>query len=237
MAFDNPLTDLVSDEHHPLARHVALWSDASPRFRTFVETYRDKIRKKVRTTSEVDALADIEAELAIAALLLRDRRLTIEYEKLGVGNARAPDLTVTFKTHTLCHVEVTRLRSVQPAANDVAEAQIQKLASTLCDKLGQLPPSAANLMAVAAEPGQCSVEMFTAAMQRLRQQAERKNNEFFRQCGLQDVRHFHRQQPRLSGILLCWLQPPACQAAGLWLNPQTKHPLPAALQTLLRGLV
>jgi hypothetical protein len=237
MAFDNPLTDLVADEHHPLARHVASWSEASPRFASFVATYRDKIRKKVRTASRADGLADIEAELAVATLLLRERRLLVEYEKLGVGKGRAPDLTVTFKTHTIFHVEVTRLRSVQASANGLSETLIHKLANTLCDKLGQLPPSVANLVALVAEPDQGSVDLIAAAMQRLRQHADQKNNTFFRQCGLDDVRQFHRQHLRLSGVLLCWLQSPTCQVAALWLNPQTKHPLPPALQALLRGLV
>jgi hypothetical protein len=232
------LLDTVFDARtSPTYQTLLPWVIGSPRFRTFVETYHDKIRKKVRTAQVDEGLADLEAELAVAALLLRDRRLVVEYEKLGVGKQRTPDLTVTFKTHTQFHVEVTRPRISAQESNTELDPFLFKLASTLCTKLGQLPSSAANLVALVGNDSQVTTEMVAAAMQILHQRADQQDDGFFHRRGLDGARHFHRQQSRLSAILLCSLQTGAPHVAGLWLNPQAKHPLSPALQNLLRSLV
>src|SRR5438876_1487074 len=83
----------------PLAVQFAYWVQESPRFRAFAETYRDKIRKKVRGISEAEGYGDLLAELATAYFLTLERRFLVEYEKYGVGQQRGPDFSVTYKTH------------------------------------------------------------------------------------------------------------------------------------------
>jgi hypothetical protein len=221
---------------HPLAKTLADWAGRSPRFRTFLQTYRDKIRKKVRTAASDGGALDLLAELAVAFLLLRDRRLAVEYEKLGVGKTRAPDLTAIFKTHTLCHVEVTRLRNIAEMQGE-ANPLISKLAGTLCDKLGQLQPSAINLIALVQDEPSIGEAELQAAMRLLLARATAKDDAFFARRGLLHARAFQRQQLRLSGVFVCTLADPHNpQFTHLWLNPQAKHPLAPELKNLLRAL-
>lgn len=215
---------------------MAPWVVAAPRFHAFVETYRDKIRKKVRTAQADGGLDDVLAELAVAALLLRDRRLAVEYEKLGVGKQRAPDLTAIFKTHTPFHVEVTRLRSPGADGAGEREAFVQKMAMTILGKLGQLQPSGINLLAFVLDEDSAGNHEIQAAIERLQQHAVQKDDAFFARRGLTNSRHFQRQQQRLSGIILCTtLSPTGPRLTTLWLNPQARHPVPAELKRRLHG--
>jgi hypothetical protein len=221
----------------PLAEQLNQWMATSARFRSFVDVYRDKIRKKVRTAQPHDGLADLYAELAIAYLLLRDRRCVVEYEKLRVGQQRAPDFTVTFKTHTLCHVEVTRLRALHQSADGGTDPQA-KLINTLCDKLGQLPPSAITLVACVTNPGVYTTDDVRKAVAGLQALAAQKDDQFFTRRRLDNARHFQRQQQRLSAILLCPLDHQnQFLPLNLWLNPQARHRLPSELKNLLLALV
>src|SRR3954454_13093272 len=114
-----------------LAVQFAQWLQESPRFRTFAETYRDKIRKKVRGITEAEGYRDLQAELATAYFLVSEPRFLVEYEKYGVGKQRGPDFSITYKPHIRFYVKVTRLRPSQPGSiPDPA-----KLANTLCVKL------------------------------------------------------------------------------------------------------
>lgn len=217
---------------------LTAWQDAAPRFRSFVETYRDKIRKKVRGAQADGGLDDVFAELAVAALLLRDRRLVVEFEKLGVGKRRAPDLTVTFKTHTPFHIEVTRLRPPGADGSRAEDALIRKMAYTVLDKLGQLQPGVINLLAFVVDEQNADAHDIEAALEQLRSYAIQKDDLFFARRGLANSRHFQRQQARLSGVLLCTFTPPAGpRLIGLGLNPQARHPVPAELRNLLRTLL
>jgi hypothetical protein len=221
-----------------LTPQVAAWQAAAPRLRSFIETYRDKIRKKVRGAQIDGGLDDVLAELAVAAFLLRDRRLTVEFEKLGVGKARAPDLTVTFKTHTPFHVEVTRLRPAGADGSGGEDALTRKMANTFLAKLSQLQPSAINLLAFVVDEQNDGGHAIEAAVERLRSHALQKDDPFFASRGLVNSRHFQRQQARLSGVILCTCTPPAGpRLTTLWLNPQARHPIPTELKNVLRALV
>jgi len=100
--------------HSPLAAEVGRWLLASPRFRAFAETYRDKIRKKNRGPRDDEGRRDLVFELSVALRLLEERRFLIEYEPYGVGQ-RAPDFRVTFRSVHF-NVEVRRLRPQAPKA-------------------------------------------------------------------------------------------------------------------------
>ena len=85
--------------------------ETSPRFELFVEVYRDKIRKKIRTANcNNDAVKAVLAELWVAYLLLQiDRFSTVEYEFYG-ADKHNPDLTVTHSGSGLVfNVEVKRI--------------------------------------------------------------------------------------------------------------------------------
>jgi hypothetical protein len=207
----------------------------SPRFRAFAETYRDKIRKKVRGITEAEGYRDLQAELATAYFLVPERRFLVEYEKYGVGKQRGPDFSVTYKTHTRFDVEVTRLRVLSGAlASAPAAPDPGKLANTLCAKLAQLPPSMVNILVLAADDAPYSGDDLAIALSGaatlLLERAERKDDEFFTRRGFVGARDFFKHYSRLSAIRLVTPEGPPV----LRLQPRARHPLPPELATILR---
>ncbi len=227
----NDLLDvLFAGAAHELHDCCARWCASSPRFAAFLETYRDKIRKKLRGVADGEGLRDLRAELLTAACLLRERAFTLEYEKYAANKTRGPDFSVLFKTHTPFNVEVKRIRG---------QTQAGKWADVLCDKLGQLPPSVSNTLVIYGEPsGQGAPVDVGAAMAHLRASAERKEDVFFTRRGLTGARDYLRQLPKLSAVVLRG-GTAADGAAPLasWLNPHARHPLAPDLRgALLRSL-
>lgn len=92
------------------------WIGSSRRFGSFVEEYKDKVRKKVTKAQKgkgnnEEAMKDVLYELQVAYLMLRcDQFTKVEYEKYGTGKHRSPDFTVTFETGVIFNVEVKRIR-------------------------------------------------------------------------------------------------------------------------------
>ena len=64
MPTDELLTYLFDGKPHLLATPMATWLADSRRFADFVTAFRDKIRKKVRTTQGEENLLDLRFELA-----------------------------------------------------------------------------------------------------------------------------------------------------------------------------
>ena len=217
----------------PHAAQFAQWVEASPCLRAFAETYRDKIRKKVRGITEAEGYGDLQAELATAYFLALERRFLFEYEKYGVGKQRRPDFSITYKTHFRFDVEVTRLRGGQAGATP----EPGKLVNTLCAKLEQLPASMINILVVAADDGQYSGydpstgsgQALASGLRLLQERPERKD-EFFSRRGFLGARDFLKHYSRLSAIRLITPDAPPI----LRLQPQARHPLPPDLATLLR---
>ncbi len=226
MPTSNLLPYIFTNTRLPLAVQFASWVQASPRFRAFAETYRDKIRKKVRGITEGEGYRDLQAELATAYFLAQERRFLVEYEKYGVGKQRGPDFAITYKTHTRFDVEVTRLRG--GSAGAVPEPG--KLANTLCIKLVQLPPSMINILVLAADDAPYSGDDLTNGLRLLQERVEHKDDEFFTRRGFLGARDFLRHYSRLSAIRLVMPDVPPV----LLLQPQARHPLPPDLATLLR---
>jgi hypothetical protein len=83
------------------------WLEASPPFRAFAETHRDKIRKKVRNIRDEETQRDLVAELAVACRLARERRFAVAYEVYSAGKQRGPDFSVTFRTRIPFNVDFT----------------------------------------------------------------------------------------------------------------------------------
>jgi hypothetical protein len=205
------------------------WARGSRRFTSFATSYRSKIRAKLKHVGDEGGMKDLHAELETAALLLHEERFTLEYEKYAASRQRGPDFTVTFKTHTPFNVEVRRIRSVEMDGGDT-NAGTGKLMAVLCDKVGQMPPSAVNLLWVIAEGG-ISEAGLTRAVMALRQLAELKAEDFFTRRGFESAAGFLKQYRQLSGIVL--RQP---GENVLWLNSLARHKAPPEIVTAIQRL-
>ncbi|MDQ2674391.1 MAG: hypothetical protein M3Y40_07020, partial [Chloroflexota bacterium] len=107
-AVDRLIDHLLAERDEPeLRTELGAWVATSAGFRAFADAHRDKIRKKLRSAGDADALRDVRAELGVAALLLADRRIQLAFEAHGAGH-RGPDFTVTFRSSRAFDLEVTR---------------------------------------------------------------------------------------------------------------------------------
>lgn len=226
MPADDLLPYIFGDTKLPLAVQFARWLQASPRFHTFADAYRDKLRKKVRGVTDAEGYRDLQAELATAYFLLLEPRFTVEYEKYGLGKQRGPDFSVTFKTHILFNVEVTRLRGA--GVSDAPDPH--KLVNTLCGKLGQFPPGVCNILVLAAEDTPYTADDLTGVVRLLQDRVEHKDDVFFTRRGFLGCRDFLKQYSRLSGVRLLGLE----AAPVLWRYPQARHPVRPDVATILR---
>jgi hypothetical protein len=224
------LLDYIFDGQKPALYHeFEGWVRGSRRFKAFAISYRAKIRAKLKNARDEHGLKDVRAELATAALLLREDRFTLEYEKYAAARQRGPDFTVMFKTHTRFNVEVRRIRSVEWDAEDT-EARLTKLMAVLCDKVGQMPPGLVNLLWLTSERALSEADL-TRAVVTLRQLAERKAEEFFTQRRFKSAADFLRQYQQLSAIVL--RQP---DENLLWLNSLARHKAPPDIVNALQRL-
>jgi hypothetical protein len=214
----------------PLARKFEGWVSQSRRFKVFAEQYKDKIRRKYRLSENDASIEDLGFELETAALLLREEKFTLEYEKYAALKQRGPDFTVTFKTHTPFNVEVRRFRNAELNEGSV-DAQIAKLMAVLCDKVGQMPTGIINFLWMSAEQGIAETDL-TSATTDLRQRAERKVEEYFTRRGFKSAADFLKQYQQLSGIVLR-------QEGGsiIWMNSLARHKAPSEIGTAIRKLV
>ncbi len=232
---DDLLTEIFDAQRPALYAEFAEWVRTSRRFRAFATTYRTKIRAKLKNVNDDSRMQDLRAELATAALLLREERFTLEYEKYAATKQRGPDFTVTFKTHTPFNVEVRRLRSAEwdidadPGAD--ADVPLAKLTAVLCDKVGQMPPSIINLLWLVAERDLSEADLNRAVLS-LRQLADRKVEDFFTHRGYKSAADYLRHEHHLSGIVVRPSGEPV-----LWLNTLARHPVPPPIVTALQRLV
>lgn len=224
------LLDYIFDGKKPaLYPDFEGWVQESRRFKAFATTYRAKIRAKLKNVRDEGSMTDLRAELETAAILLREERFTLEYEKYTASKQRGPDYTVTFKTHTPFNVEVRRIRSIELDDEDT-EAPIGKLMAVLCDKVGQMPPSIVNLLWLIAER-EISEADLTHTMATLRQLAERKDEAFFTRRRFESAAAFLKQYRQLSGIVLR-----QSGANVLWLNSLARHKAPPEIVTAIQRL-
>ena len=236
MLIDDLLTHIFEAQSHALAAQFAVWLASSARFRAFAEQYRDKIRKKLRGTRDSEGLTDLAFELEIAYLLLSERRFAVEYEKGGVGKQRAPDFCVTFKTHTPFNVEVKRFRSSVAAQPD-EPPEYSRIASTVCQKIGQLPAGMINILAISSDSERYHASDVAAAMAGLRLRAERKDDPFFTRRGFLGASDFLKQFQRLSAVLFLTSHSRLAEdTSALWLNLIARQRLPTDLRNALGRL-
>ena len=233
MLADDLLAAFFAGQPHPLAGALAEWLGSSRRFAAFADTYRAKIRKKLRAPQEHETLLDLRLELETAYLLLRERALSLAYEPQGCGQPRCPDFAASFTTSVTFMVEVTRLRAAQPVAQPTAAAaEADRLVDTIAGKLGQLAPQRSNVLVVGHEVARLTHADIQAAMIRLQQRAERNDPTLWQRHHFRDRAAFFALYGRLSEVLIR-TAPPAPPTLISWRNPQARHPLPAKVRTTL----
>ncbi len=214
---------------HGLRECCESWCVSSPRFCAFAQSHRDKIRKKIRTSSGIEGLRDLQLELDIAYRLLSERRLAVVYEAYKAEKTRGPDFTVSYTTRCTFNIEVRRLRGTPTLA---------RWTDAFCDKLHQLPPSSANFVVFGTDGGGEGLAL-ESVMRHIRSLAEGKDAAFLARSGFNTTQDFFRAFRRLSGdfLIQAWDTPTASHLST-WLNPQAKHPsTPDAFNAIARALL
>ncbi|WP_189067747.1 hypothetical protein [Deinococcus radiotolerans] len=218
------LDDLGVPDGHPLRPLLLGQLRGSRPLAAFLAAHAAKVRRKLRVP-DPEALADVGAELAVAAWLLRERRWTLTFEPLAASGGRSPDFRVAALDGSgAWFVEVTRLRD--PAAHLPL-----RLARVLAGKAGQGPPGAVTVLAVllpVAEPGAPLLAEALGLLARASQASEGGP------AGV-DGRRFARERARLSGVLLSSVQ--SGEFAGqLYPLSGARHPVPDGVARRLRAL-
>lgn len=198
------------------------WLRESRRFRAFVTPYRSKIRAKLKNTRDADGLADLRAELETAALLLRDTRFTVEYEKYAPLKQRGPDFTVLYRANTPFNVEVRRVRAIDFADED-DNARAGRLIGVMMDKVGQMPPGILNLLWLVAE-SEITSDDLARMTNELRRLVERKDDGFFTRHGFDNAADFQKQYARMSGMVIRYSGINFCRP-----NPMARQKIPGEI--------
>ena len=224
------LTHIFDNSAHLLAPPMATWLASSRRFAVFVTTFRDKIRKKLRAIPDAESLLDLRLELETAYLLLQERSLSLVYEPQQIGKVRGPDFAVTFTTSLTFTVEVTRLRA---DPNTKPSLVADRVADTMCDKLGQLLPQRSNVLVVGVEALDLVPGDLGAAILHTQQRAERNDVAFLQRHRLHNRADFFHHYQRLSEVLVRGACEQDAEPMIAWINPQANHPLPSKVRTAL----
>ncbi len=229
---DDLLAHLFETPTHPLYTQVESHLRDSRAYVQFAETYRDKIRKKLRLLHEGESAFNLGAELATAYALLQEPRFSVEYEKYT--KQRGPDFTITYRTHTPFNVEVTRIRSTEAGPPAIPDSPaIDKFMKVICEKLGQMPTGVMNVLLMVIETPDMTQADLGQATLRLKQLADQKAEPYFKARGFADAADFLRQYRNLSAIVL---HRPSATPNHLWHNSIARHPLLKELHPLLQHL-
>jgi hypothetical protein len=225
---------LFDGQPHLLAAQLSQWMDTSSRFTTFVETYRDKIRKKIRLAREPEKILDLRSELEVAASLLRDRRLVVAYEPYPSTKGRGPDFAVTYRENTVFNIEVARMRvdENQLGGLDLPRKE-ERFLRILLYKLGQMQPGMPNLLVIHTRQELARSLDLSRLMQEIKTRAEGKDPSFYEISRYASPAAFYKDFLHLSGILL-WAASPETQ---LWVNKQARPALAPEALRLVSSLV
>lgn len=249
MLTDDLLVYLFDGQSHLLFQPMAAWLASSRRFAAFITTFRDKIRKKLRTMQDQESLLDLRLELETAYLLLQERTLSLVYEPEQSKHMRSPDFAVTFTTSLTFMVEVTRVQAnPKNTAGDAWEQSGQappseiiptispmgkQLADTISSKLRQLLPQRSNILIVGVDALHLMPSDLRIAMLSTQQRAERNDLPFLQRHGFRDRADFFRHYQRLSEVLVRQPESEVARSILTWTNPQAKHPLPSKVRTIV----
>ncbi len=229
---DDLLAHLFETPTHPLYAQMESQLRDSRAYVQFVETYRDKIRKKLRLLNDGESALNLGAELATAYALLHEPRFSVEYEKYT--KQRGPDFTITYRTHTPINVEVTRIRSTEAGPPAIPDSPaIDKFMKVICEKLGQMPSGVMNVLLMVIETPDMTQADLGQATLRLKQLADQKAEDYFIARGFADATDFLRQYRNLSTIVL---HRPAAPPNYLWQNSLARYPLLKELHPVFQRL-
>ena len=245
---DDLLYYLFDGKSNLLVPPMERWLTSSRRFAAFAATFRDKIRKKVRTTQDQQNVFDLQLELETAYLLLQERALSVAYEPEQSKGIRSPDFAVTFTTSTSFMVEVTRLQT--DSKNMAGESREQlpvsqpgtvpaipplgtRLADAVLSKLGQMLPQRGNVLLIAVEAPQLAPGDVRNVMLSIQHRVERNDSSVLQGYGFLDRADFFRHYQRLSEVLVRVPHLRSDKTMLTWINPQAKHPLPTRVRTIL----
>jgi hypothetical protein len=218
---------LFDGQPHVLSGELDRWMKASARFTAFVETYRDKIRKKMRVTRERESILDLRGELEVAYCLLGDRRFEVAYELYASGKRRGPDFTVTYRVNLRFNIEVARVRSDE-AEPDLRRKE-ERILRVLLDKLGQMQPGMPNLLVIQmGQPLARAIDL-NRLMQEVRTRADARDISFFGPSRYDGPGAFYKDFQRLGGILLWGAEQP-------WIHKQARPGLPPRVMRLVGAL-
>ena len=241
MLIDELLTYLFDGQSHLLAPPMATWLNSSRRFIAFVDNFRDKIRKKIRTTQDQESLLDLRLELETAHLLHREKSLSVEYEPQRAERIRHPDFAVNFTTSLTFMVEVTRLRVDQKSLPATPETDAkaappligERLGDAVCSKLGQMMHQKSNVLIAGVDDLELTQNDIRDAWVRIQQRAERSEPTFLQRYRFRDRTEFFHHYQRLSELIVRGTELKAGEAVIGWINPQAKYPLPSKVRTAL----
>ena len=211
---------------HALAGPLMQWMEASARFTAFVETCRDKVRKKIRVIRDAESAMDLGGELEVAYCLLSDRRLSVVYEPYASAKRRGPDFAVTYRANLAFNIEVARVRVEKNGIEKIdLGRKEERILRILVDKLGQMQPGMANLLVIHTQEDLSRSIDLDRLMQDLKIRAERKDPSFYIATRYASPATFYRDFLHLSAILL-WT--PGAQP---WVNKQAR---PVLAEKVLR---
>ncbi len=213
---------LFEGQPHLLSAELSRWMEDSARFTLFVETYRDKIRKKVRLAREPETALDLRGELEVACALLADRRLDVAYEPYASAKRRGPDFAVTYRRNLVFNVEVARMRADE---SDFPRRE-ERFLRLLLYKLGQMQPGMPNLLVVHTR----SLLDLDRFMQELKIRVERKDASFYEVSRYPNPAAFYKDFLRLSAILAWGAE------TQTWINKQARPALEEKVLRLVSSL-
>lgn len=231
MRYREALLETIFEERsHPLKPVISDWLSSSRRFADFVDTYQNKIRKKLRAAATSGVAGDLQLELETAYLLLREISLGVTYEPEHRVAGRSPDFAVGFTTSLTFMVEVTRIRRVNLVNGAVAS---DRITDVLCDKLGQMRAQRSNLLVIGIESMTPSINELQAVITRMRQQAERNDPQVISRHGFQNRAGFFEKLQRMSAVMVRGVPMENATPVILWENKHARDPLPAKVRTAL----
>lgn len=218
---------------HLLSDALAAWMEDSSRFTAFVETYRDKIRKKIRLIRESESALDLRSELEVAYCLLKDRRLDVAYEPYAGAKRRGADFAVTYRRNLVFNIEVARIRveadGVAGNSPDLRRRE-ERVVRILVDKLEQMQPGMANLLVIHTHAGLARAIDLERLMQQMKIKVENRDPAFYALTRSAGPAAFYKEFHRLSAILF-W-----AQGAQPWVNKQARSEISGALLRLVCSL-
>ena len=230
-------TDLIAylfdGQPHLLSAGLLEWMEDAPRFTLFVETYRDKIRKKIRLTREPETALDLGSELEVAYRLLSDRRLAVEYEPYASVKRRGPDFAVTYRANLVFNIEVARMRGDEnvSAEHDLPRKE-ERFLRILLYKLGQMQAGKPNLLVIHTRKEFARSIDLGGLMQGIKTKVEGKDPSFYTISRYASPAAFYKDFLHLSGILL-WSALPGAQ---VWVNKQARPTLAVEVLRLVSSL-